>query len=41
MDAKVVDAKVSDTTEDHQEGLDDFNFDNVLDKESDYTFVLK
>ena len=33
------DAKVSDNTKDHQEGLDNFNLDNVLDKESNYVFV--
>ena len=39
VDIKVVGAKVSDDTEDHQEGLDDYNFDNVLDKRSNYAIV--
>ena len=39
MDAKVIDAGARDNTKDHQEGLDNFNFNNVLDKESNYAFV--
>ena len=39
MDAKVIDAKVVEDKEDHQEGLYNFNFDDILDKESDYAFV--
>ena len=39
MDGKVVDADANDNTEDHQEGLDNFNFNNVSDIKSNYTFV--
>ena len=42
IDAKVVDADTSGDTEDLKEALnklEDFDFDNVLDKESDYAFV--
>ena len=39
MDAKVVDTKVVEDNKDHQEGLDDFNSNNVWDEESDYAFV--
>ena len=39
MEAEVVDANIGDETKDHQEGLDNFDFDNMLDEESDYAFV--
>ena len=39
MDAKVVDAEVVENNKDHWEGLDDFNFADVLEKESGYAFV--
>ena len=39
MDAKVIDANTSEDTEDLLDKLDNFDFDNVLDEQSDYAFV--
>ena len=39
MDAKVVEANTSEDTEDYQERVENFNFDNVLDKVFDYASV--
>ena len=42
MDAEVVDAEDSGDTDDVEGAIaevEDFDFDNVLDKESDYAFV--